>query len=147
MKSKKIEFKILSHNEDKIIKELIKNKLIKSYLSVHKEIAADFNSLVEKKKSHFTYYIASLGGKSFSLLITENVSKQQPDYMTPWIEESKETLWMDLVFLDKEEINPELGAELLTAFVVFCPKEKHWKNVLISKLTKMGFFVNLRKFV
>ena len=122
MKDEKIEFKYISSKEIDELNSLSKNSHVKAYLKNHKELLADFSSLLEKKKTVFAYTLCSYGDKPISLMITSDVSKEQPDYMTPWIEPEKETLWIDFIFLNKEEVDPEIGSELLAAFTVFCPK-------------------------
>lgn len=122
MKNKKLDFINISFKDSDLLCKLSKNQRFKSYLKNHKEINADFDAFSEKKKSRFTYCVCSSEDKLLSLIITANVSREPPDYMKPWIAEEKETLWMDVVFLAKEEPNPEEAAELLAAFIVHCPK-------------------------
>jgi hypothetical protein len=118
MKNKKIDFINISIKDRELLDKLSKNKNFKSYLKDHKEIHADFSSLLEKKKPHFTYCVATSGDKLLSLIITADMTEDHPEYIKPWIEEEKKTLWMNLIFLDKVE-----ETELLLAFTTHCSKD------------------------
>ena len=119
MKNKSLEFFNISIKNKELLDKLSKNKIFKAYLKDHKEIDSDFSVFLEKKKSHFTYCVVCKKDKLVSLIITADISQEHPDYMKPWIEEEKKTLWIDLILLDKMEEE----AELLQGFSHFCPKE------------------------
>lgn len=123
MKSKKLELSIISIKNTELLDKISKNQYFKSYLKNNKELSSDFTALLEKRKSRFTYCVCSLGDKLLSLIITADLSKDTPDYMTSFVEEEKKTLWMDLIFLCKPDVKLEEAVEWLSAFISSCPKE------------------------
>ncbi len=112
----------LSLKDDNVIKNISGNAFFKSYLKNHKEIASDFALFIKNEKSRFNYWVCLSGDKLLSLIVIEDLSSNLPDYMIPWVETEKKTLWVSLIMLRKE-VAPEEGVQWLTSFISSLPKE------------------------
>ncbi len=100
----KIEIKRIQYGD---VTTLSKKQSVKLYLKSHKEIADD----IEAQSSHFTYWISSV---PHCLIITRDLTTTQPEHMTPWIEEEKQSWWIDLIFLSGHDLDK--GVEALRHF-------------------------------
>ena len=141
MSDKEIEIKSLSSKNAPLLKELEKHPRLKAYWKAHEALSADFNALLNAKKHKLAYWVCLASGKPQALILTADMTQEQPDYMVPWMEPERKTIWLSLIPLSKEGEKSEVALEHLSQFVSTLSKEVG--TVLVDPEVQEEFFLAL----
>jgi hypothetical protein len=105
MKIKEIEIKKSENGNDRVISGWLKTAKVKDAL--------------KNKGNNPTYWICSHKKKPVGLVLSAPLSEGCPDPLVPWVEGELQTLWIDLLLMEK---NPH-ATELLKEFAASQGKE------------------------